>query len=333
MRLTRLHLLTLATTAWLGLTAGSAFGAPPVNDNYLSSLRMVEGDAVSREFAHAANTSEATTQDDLFNPSADGIEFGGAGPEDTSCGGVEYGKTVWYDFTPEIHGGVQILATGYDLVVRVYEYDPDTSLITRTVRCQNASDGAVEDVILGRVTRGRYYTVQVGGVGAGAAAAAGDLDFRFLFFGDQDRDDVLDVAPDRCPRQPGIFAAGGCPPEIRPNLRIAFQDAAGGIELTRFLVEQLPRGSRVEVRCRACGVREARTARRRSLTMPRFVDRFVRAGAKLEIFVTHRRTASGRFRHGAIGSYTRFGVEDGGFGRRTVRCLRPGSLVPRRTCT
>jgi len=181
----------LLTAALLALPATAA-AAPPPNDNYLASTTIT-----GEEYADTVDTTEATTQPDLFNPNRDGLPFGGAPPEETSCGATQYGKTVWYDFAPETFGGVHILASGFDAVVRVYEYDPRTALITRTVLCQNDSPGAVEDVLLPSVARGQAYTVQVGGVGAGAAALAGRLEFRFEFFADQDGDGVLDAAPDR----------------------------------------------------------------------------------------------------------------------------------------
>src|SRR3954463_11772943 len=123
MRLTRLSLLAPACAAWLLVTAASASAAPPVNDNYLSSLQMTRGNGVARTFSDVADTTEATTQADLFNPNRDGLPFGGAPAEETRCGATEYGKTVWYDFAPETFGAVHILASGFDAVVRVYEYD------------------------------------------------------------------------------------------------------------------------------------------------------------------------------------------------------------------
>jgi hypothetical protein len=51
-------------------------------------------------------------------------------------------------------------------------------------------------------------------------------------------------------------------------------------------------------------------------------NRTLRAGARLEIFVTKKQS---------IGSYIRYVITSGGF-KRTVRCLRPGSLVPRVSC-
>src|SRR3712207_3998566 len=98
MRARTLVLLATTSLACSLLGAGSAVAAAPGNDNYLASLQMVEGDAVPREFRHEVDTTEATTQGDLFDPNRDGIPFGGAEPEATRCGAAQYGKTVWYDF-------------------------------------------------------------------------------------------------------------------------------------------------------------------------------------------------------------------------------------------
>jgi hypothetical protein len=319
-----------AALAWAcaALVAPVASAAPPPNDNYLASLQMVEGDRVARQFSEVVSTTEATVQADLFNPSRDGLPLGGGGPERTNCDGTDYGHTVWYDFLPEISGGAEITATGYDTVVGVYEYDVRTARITRTLTCQNA--GAGENVILPAVAGGRAYTIQVGGVGA----AAGALDFSFLFFGDRDEDGVLDEEPDECPRMPGINAAGGCPPDLDAAPSIAWDLTTGGLQFTSALVRDAPRGARVEVRCRRCGLRRAvMRSRGRSVRVRRLIGRIAPPGAALEVFVTMRPRGGGRFRHGAIGNYFKYVFDANGIRTRTTRCLRPGSMRPRRSCT
>jgi hypothetical protein len=313
---------------WVALAAPAASAAPPPNDNYLSSLQMVDGNRVARQFTEVVNTAEATVQADLFNPSRDGLPLAGGGPEPTSCAGASYGHTVWYDFLPEISGGAEIMASGYDTVVAVYEYDVETARIVRRVACENR--GAGEDVLLPTVRGGRAYTIQVGGVGE----AAGALDFTFLFFGDRDRDGVLDEAPDECPRMRGISAAGGCPPELNAAVSLTWDVTAGGLRFTSMLVRDAPRGARVEARCRRCGVRRA-VARSRGgiVRLGRLVGRTAPPRAALEVFVTQRARGSGRFRHGAIGTYIKYVFDADGIRTRTTRCLRPGSMRPRRSCT
>jgi hypothetical protein len=320
--------LGLAVLACALLPVPVAAAAPPPNDNYLASLLMQDGEVVAREFSDAPVTTEATVQADLFNPSRDGIPFGGkAGPEPTKCGPVSYGNTVWYDFLPEVSGGVQILASGYDTVVAVYEYDVATAELGKQVECANR--GVAEDVLIPKVEAGKAYTVQVGAVGGAAAR----LQFEFLFFADRDEDEVLDEL-DRCPSQPGIDAAGGCPPKLAAALSLEWANTANGVRFTRVRVRGVPRGGRVEARCRSCGVRRTvAQGRGRPVSLRKLVGREAPAGAVLEVFVTRRARGSGRYRHGAIGSYLRYTFEPAGIRKRTVRCLRPGSMKPRRRCT
>jgi hypothetical protein len=309
------------------LLAPAASAAPPANDNYLSSLQMVEGDRVARQFSEVVNTTEATVQPDLFNPSRDGLPLGGGGPERTNCDGTDYGHTVWYDFLPEISGGAEIAATGYDTVVAVYEYDVRTARIVRTLACQNS--GAGEEIILPSVAGRRAYTIQVGGVGA----AAGALDFSFLFFGDRDEDGVLDEEPDECPRTPGINAAGGCPPDLDAAPSISWDRTSAGLRFTTALVRDVPRGARVEVRCRRCGLRRAVVrSKGRDVRVRRLIGRTARPGAVLEVFVTMAPRGRSRFRHGAIGNYVKYVFDSAGIRKRTTACLRVGSKKPRRTC-
>jgi hypothetical protein len=308
--------------------APSALAAPPANDNYLASLQLTEGDRVMRQFNEVVNTTEATVQADLFNPNRDGLPLGGGGPEPTSCGGTSFGHTVWYDFLPEISGGAEIMATGYDTVVAVYEYDVQTSRITRQIACENRGGG--EDLILPAVRAGRAYTVQVGGVGA----ATGALDFSFLFFGDRDADGVLDEEPDECLELPGVNAAGGCPPTLNATVSLSWNLTTAGIEFTTALVRGAPRGARVEARCRRCGLRRAAVRSRGGVVrLRRLAGRSAPSGAVLEVFVTQGRRGSGRFRYGAIGTYVRYVFSADGIRRRTTRCLPPGSKKPARRCT
>jgi hypothetical protein len=303
---------------------GSAFAAAPANDNYLSSLRINAADgSLPPEFTDRVDTSEATTQADLFNPNRDGVPFGGAPAEQTSCPGAPaYGKTVWYDFAPAIAGGVEIVAAGFDGVVSVYEWDPRTSLIRDVVICQNASSAAAEEVLLQRqLVAGRSYTFQVGGLNG----VGGPLDVRFRFFGDRDGDGILDEQPDKCPALAGISAFGGCPPVASGVPRLRYSVAGSQVTLTRLAVERLAKGGRVEVRCGGCGGRVSRTARRAgTLRITGFEGRLLSGGDRLEVRITQRKTRSGRYRHGAIGRRVTWRVTPSGLGRRTERCTMPG---------
>jgi hypothetical protein len=321
--------LGLVALAWLALTA-TAQAAPPPNDNYLASFQMSDGERVAREFRDQQNTAEATTQADLFNPNRDGQPFGGGGPETTTCGPTSFGKTVWYDFLPEVPGGVQINASGFDTVVNVYEYNVSDAKIVRSVLCQNDSTGTSEEVVLpDNVRGGRAYTVQVGGVNG----AAGLLDFNFLFFPDTDNDGTLDDNPDRCPELAGPRTFAGCPPELRTSSTIGTVGTSNGARITLLELTRVPSGARVEARCRRCGVSQTvRRARRATVRLSRFVGREAPAGATLEIRVTRGRSGSGRYEFGAFGKVFRYEFERGGVGSRAVRCTLPGKRAVRRRC-
>ena len=84
----------------------------------------------------------------------------GRGPENTTCKGTPFGKTVWYDLAPQVDGGVVIRATGFATVVAVYEWSGTTSQITRMVDC--SANASVDDLVLD-VRGKRNYTIQVGG--------------------------------------------------------------------------------------------------------------------------------------------------------------------------
>lgn len=307
--------------------ASPALGAPPRNDNYLASTVMQDARGnTPPEFREAVDTTEATTQGDLFNPSREGLPLGGGPPEPTRCGNTSYGKTVWYDFAPNTDGGVQLEAAGFDAVVAVYEWNRATSLITRPVICQNDAAGPTETVLL-TVKGRRSYTVQVGGV----AGVGGPLDYHFTFYPDRDGDGIFDEQPDKCPDTPGILAAGGCPPELRTAPSLSYDRLSSGIRIRRFAVDRVPKGARVEARCRRCDVAQVLHAKRAGrVKLTRFAGRVVPSGARIELLVTKARSGSGRYRYGAIGNYYAWPVRGPRTGSRLTRCLPPASKTPER---
>jgi hypothetical protein len=307
--------------------ASPALGAPPRNDNYLASTAMQDARGnTPREFRETVDTTEATTQGDLFNPSREGLPLGGGPPEPTSCRNTSYGKTVWYDFAPSTDGGVQLEAAGFDAVAAVYEWSPTTSLITRSVICQNASAGPTETVLL-TVKGGHFYTVQVGGVGG----VGGPLDYHFTFYPDRDGDGIFDEVPDKCPTTPGIESAGGCPPELNTAPALSYDRLPAGIRIRRLAVDRVPAGARLVARCRPCGVTQVVRAKKAGRqTFARFAGRVAPSGAKIELRVTKARSRSGRYRYGAIGNYFAWPVQGSHTGSRVTRCLPPGSKTPRR---
>jgi hypothetical protein len=299
----------------------AAAAAAPPNDNYLASSTINRPNgSLPLSFHDIQDTSTATTQPDTFNPDRNGQPLGGGPPEITTCGAAGFGKTIWYDFAPPTAGAVKLDTGGFDNVVTVYRWDPRTSRITETIRCQN-SPGPTEQVLLqGSIHARRNYTIQIGGVNG----IGGMLDFRFTFFPDTDGDGVLDEAGDQCPHEKGTV--GGCPPTVRAAPSINFNRVAGGLQITSLVVDHVAQGGRVEVRCGHCGHAVKRRARRAgSLSIRGFVGRTVRSGDFIEVRATQPKQGRGRLRYGAVGRSFRWPVKAAGLGRRVDRCLAPGT--------
>src|SRR4051794_13187222 len=257
MRPVRLLFAAALTAAACVAAPAAASAAPPVNDNYLSSLPV---DQV--EFTATADTTEATTQPDLFNPNRDGQPLGGGAAEPLDCKGTPFGRTVWYDLAPQVNGGVELRASGFQTVVAVYEWNPQDSKITRLVGC--SANAGVDDLLLNVVGK-KNYTIQVGGAGGGGGARAlkggvfppprgaggvgGALTLKADFFPDTDGDGILDDQPDKCKTVPGIERFGGCPPELKVVPSLGFDGDSGGITITRFMVDRVPKGAKVTAKC------------------------------------------------------------------------------------
>ena len=309
--------LVASLVALVGLAVPAvALAVVPVNDDYLKSTPINRADTrVPREEVKASvDTTEATTQADLFLP---GTTAGGGGPENTTCNGHAFGKTVWYDLHPDVDGAVEIQTGGFDVAINVYEFDNASAKILRSVGC--SAEPGTQDFIVPRVEGGRHYTVQVGGVDAGMGPVGGILQVTFQFFADRDDDNVFDPL-DTCPDQPGVREAGGCPPTLRATPKLTASPTASGI-IVRKLSVSATKGAKVEVRCRRrCSGHQARTAV--VVSFPLLRGRALPAGAAVEIFVTKAHS---------IGSYVRYDIVRGNF-KRVDRCLRPGSHTPRKTC-
>lgn len=294
---------------------GTAFAVPPGNDGYLQSTSVnVRGMPLPQEqIKDIKDTREATVQSDLFAPPA-----AGGGIERTDCRGTRFGATVWYDFHPHADGTVRVQAAGFDAAIGIYEFDPATSRLGLRLDCSNQA-GFTEE-LFATVKRGKAYTIQIGGTDAGLGPAVGNLDFTFEYLSDRDGDGVLD-ALDKCPRDPGTSA--GCPQELRALPTLRATPTARGIQIRSLSVEA-SRGARIQVRCRrGCSYNQTRTATTaRPVRFATLRNRRLPAGARLEIFVTKKQS---------IGSYIRYTVTRGSF-TRIARCLRPGSLLPRRSC-
>ena len=282
---------------------------------------------MANEYLDSIDTTEATTQPDLFNPDRDGLPFGGGDPEPTTCAdGTSFGKTAWWDFEPPSAGGIEIKANGsFDVVVAVYTWSARTSRITRTVLCQNDAAGS-EDVVIPSVRKGTNYTVQVGGAGN----TGGPLSMGLTWFPDRDADGVFD-ALDKCDLPPGIERFGGCPPELRSAPRIRYDNVAGGLSvITSLAIDDVPKGARAEVRCGRCGRKVTRRATRTGMLKVERVRRPHRAGRRPRSRSASRRAGPARatYRFGAVGKYFRWPITAGKLGDRVSRCLQPGSRKP-----
>jgi hypothetical protein len=301
----------------------SAAAVAPANDNYLASTSINAADgSLPREFTDRVDTTEATTQADLFNPNREGLPGGGGPAEPVTCAGAAgFGKTVWYDFVAPSAGGFEIVASGFDAVVAVYPWNASSSQLGARVACGNESSGASERLLLQpEIVARRPYTIQIGGVNG----AGGALDLQFSFYPDRDGDGSLDEGGDDCPDLPGTIA--GCPPLVRGGARLSYDNVPGGVRITRLFAERVDKGARVEARCGRCGRSVSRTATRAGiLSLTGFLGRVVRAGDRLQVFITQPATRSGRYRFGAIGKVTTWPVRSGGLGALTQRCLRPGT--------
>ena len=286
-----------------------AAAAPPVNDNYLDSLQLnAPGSKLERTatLSDSRNTSEATVQTDVFSPPKSG------GPaEATGCGAVSLGKTVWYDFYPDVRGLVRLRANGFNAGIGVVPFNPTSAAPDFARRqCFNATSGTSEEAFA-RVAKGEAYTVQVGGVGG----VGGNLEFLFDFLADTDGDGVLDDA-DVCDLRAGKTKAG-C---VRADPTLRARPTPTGIQIVALRVKA-PRGFKVSARCRGC---PPVAKRARTVSLRRLRGRQLRAGTKLVIRVTKKNN---------IGAYFSYRILRGNFKSKVERCLKPGSRKPRRRCT
>lgn len=285
----------------------------PLNDDYLESLQLnAQGSKLDRTntLRDVRDTTKASVQGDVFAP-----QKAGGPAEPTTCPGSSgsYGRTVWYDFHPDVSGIARIRANGFDTVISVVPFNPRTAVPSFGRRqCINDSASTTEE-LLARVAKGGAYTVQIGGVGG----AGGNLEFLFDFLADTDGDDVLDDV-DKCDRLRGPASEAGCPKRLRASVTLRARPLAGGIQLIGLRVKAT-RGARVSVRCSGC---PPQAKRAKTVGFGRLRGQRLRAGTSLVIRVVRRN---------AIGAYFKYRITRGNF-KKIERCLNPGSRKPRRRC-
>lgn len=241
--------------AVLGLLAALYLAAPaaavPINDNYLSSLRLNDPHTKLNRtdtLQDVRDTTGATVQTDLFNPPMMG------GPlEPTACQGANYGASVWYDFHPDVNGAVRIRTSGFNNVISLMTFSDATGLPDLTVRRCVTNLTTMTQELDAPVVAGKAYTVQLGGVDN----AQGMLEFLFDF--------IPDIA------------------RIRADATLAAKGFTSSVRIQSLNVTA-PRGSRVDVRCtRGC---RSQTKTGTKVSFPALRGRSLPVGAKLEIFVT-----------------------------------------------
>jgi hypothetical protein len=284
-------LAAMAVAAIVGVDpAPAAAPTPPINDNYLNSLGLNRfGSPLNRvdTLKDVRNTTGATVQSDIFNPPSSG-----GPPEVTTCHGVSYGSTIWYDFYPDADGVARIRTAGFDNVITVYSFSRRTTIPNAGTRqCHHESSFPSEE-LLASVKRGGSYTIQIGGV----AAAAGPLEFLFDFI----------------PTPPGSLTA---------DAQLKAKATSTGIQLLGLTVKVSTRKARVEVNCGHACKPEAKSGKSVE-TFPRLNGVGMPAGSTLSIYVTGPHM---------IGVLIQYKVQAGNFNKVTS-CLEPGSRRPHRTC-
>jgi len=220
--------LVAAVAALLVLPA-SAQAAPPANDDYEDASQMnnpgtgLGGTGVTRSTIQAfPNTTEATTQKP--GGGATSTEIYPGQPEFDRCQvstntWSAYGKTVWYDIHPDVHGDVFIRGAGFDSVIAVIQYRSLADAEPLGGTCYDDPTSPTLEELVHPVRAGGHYSIQVGGW-AGflnnpsnpdpMTPLSGVLDLRVTFLPDRDDDNTYD-SQDRCRTAAGPSSLRGCP--------------------------------------------------------------------------------------------------------------------------
>ena len=302
----------------LMIAPAAAQAAPPENDDFVAAQRInAVGTAMPRDriTLPTVDTTEATVQADLLSPAGPG---GVAEPTDCTSKGrtTPFGKTVWYAFTPDVHGFVAIQSAGYNATLALIRLEGTSP---QDYTCINNLDG-LQERMRAEVDAKVAYAIQVGGAADDAGApVSGLLDVSVAFTPDRDGDGVIDDR-DGCPTRAG--PVDGCLRRIAMAWSEAHDNAGTGIRLTRLLIEKVPRGTLLKLRCsRICGSRRIRTESSK-VAIRSLRSRVLTPGTTIEIRAS---------KPGYFGDYLKLRVGSGLTGA-SGRCLVPGSDRPRRTC-
>lgn len=218
-------------------------------DNYLEGVTLNGRDGRLLSSGDTVDTSNATTQADLFVPGGTAI----GAPEPTSCNGTPYGKTVWYDFVPHVDGDVllQAAALSFNPTISLVRFDLKSSRPLGPFQCANELSAALEQAAVKGIKRGRAYSVQVGGVGDTGGVLEFDLNFK--------------------------------PYRTKARARLRIRPTAGGVEIVSLVVKPT-RSARMEVACLPGCRRQVKSGRQASFS--RLGGKSLRAGSRLIIRVS-----------------------------------------------
>jgi len=342
--------LAIALAAAAALPASAAAQAqiqPPDGDNYLSPIGLSDFQRPQpfpkTEIGFVADTTNYTTQSDLFNPPSSG-----GPPEPTGCPAA-YGKTIWSVFHADRWGVMQIDTAGpFDTVIGFVPFKGPTTDPTPQINrgiCIDRLSG-FEEQLSSMVQPGHWYAVQVGGTGA---VQGGQVQVKFHYLK---------------------------PPAVKSDVVLSWNTARSGATVSKLVV-QAPKGSKVSIHCTKHGCKAPRSfsvkkpaafrpiapvgpvasapggvemtaagssgtvgpvgaadgsaARVAAKSEPvRAAKKFtLMKGAKLKAN-THLVIQVTQFGH--IGSYFDYAVGRNGVGTKTIRCTNPSSNKPRKKC-
>jgi hypothetical protein len=242
------------------------------------------------------------------------------GGEPLACqserGRVEYGRSVWYRWDAPAAGRAIFSSSGFDTVLSVYRDSSPTP-----VACNDAADPAAASRAAVDVTPGTYF-IQVAGAGRHDPGALSDAQqgsfaaqVEFTETPDRDGDGVIN-AQDCQPDNPAISPRARDVPQNGvdencdgkdapyPKLSSSVRGQAtwsfyrSYTKVTGLVALNVPRGARVEVRCRgkSCPARRLlrRTVRRNTARLPLMTRSLrrtqIRPVTTLEVRITRSRT-------------------------------------------
>ena len=284
--------------------------AAPCNDNYLpgsglpGSLGLnAPGTRLNRTrtLKDARDTSTATVQNNLFNPC--GAASCPTGPPETiSCNGTSYGKTIWYDFYPDIGGRVSIRTSAFfQNVITLYTFNNNSNspnyLLPTKKQCSVSTFGTNQ--LVASVKKGVAYTYEIGGVDTSQAPTGqgGQLQMLFDFF----------ATPPR---------------RLSANATLTASPTSTGIKLLGLSVSAA-RAATVSVDCGGfCHPQSKSNSPTGVESFPSLNGVSMPAGSTLTIRVTAKHS---------IGVLIQYHVVKGNFHKQTF-CTEPGSRKPRTSC-